>query len=173
LSHWRQEAKRRLKYDDSLYRRKDFAWVSSSFVCCFLMLCDEKFYDREQDRYLVDSWLDEGIREFGGWDSIVLWHAYPRIGLDQRNQFDFYRDMPGGMDGLRRLTRRFQARAVEVYVDYNPWDTGTRREERSDIDALVWLVECRPAGRGARKRARAAARESARSPHVLGAEVRR
>jgi len=26
---------------------------------------------------------------------------------------------------------------VKVFVDYNPWDTGTRRETTSDADALV------------------------------------
>src|SRR5262249_42583492 len=32
------------------------------------------------------------------------------------------------------------ARGVRVYIDYNPWDVGTRREDRSDIDLLVELV---------------------------------
>lgn len=141
LTLWRREAKARLNYDDSLYRRDDFAWVPSSFACCFLMLFDEKFLNRERGTYMVDEFLDEGEREFGGWDSVVLWHAYPRIGLDERNQFDFYRDMPGGLDGLREATRRFQARGVRVFLNYNPWDTGTRREEVSDIDALVRLVQ--------------------------------
>ena len=31
-------------------------------------------------------------------------------------------------------------RGVRVFVDYNPWDVGTRREPLSDIDALAELV---------------------------------
>ena len=141
LTRWREETRKRLHYDGSLYRRSDFAWVPSSYACCFLMLCDEMFYDHKQNRYEVDKWVDEGIREFGGYDSIVFWHAYPRIGLDQRNQFDFYRDMPGGLEGLRRVVGMFQARGVRVYIDYNPWDTGTRREGLADVDAVVAMVQ--------------------------------
>lgn len=141
LKRWRDDQRKRLAYSGSLYSRRDFAWVPSTFACCFLMMCDEMFYSHERGRYEVDAWLDQGIREFGGYDSIVLWHAYPRIGLDQRNQFDFYRDMPGGLEGLRKIAQTFQARGVKVYVDYNPWDTGTRREGASDVDAVVAIVK--------------------------------
>ena len=140
LARWRKEARSKLKYDGSLYSRAEFDWVPSSFACCFLMMCDEMFYDHRKGRYEVDAWIDQGMRNFGGYDSVVLWHAYPRIGLDQRNQFDFYRDMPGGLKGLLQVTRAFQARGVKVYIDYNPWDTGTRREGVADVDALVETV---------------------------------
>ena len=140
LAKWREETKARLNYDDALYRRPEFAWSASNYCCCFLMMCDETFYDPTTGRYTVDAFLDHGRREFGGYDSVVLWHAYPRIGLDQRNQFDFYRDMPGGLSGLRDVVRQFHRRGVRAYIDYNPWDTGTRREEKSDIDMLVGNV---------------------------------
>jgi len=140
LAYWREDQRKRLRYDDSLYRRPDFAWITSSFACCFLMMCDEVFYDRGQNRLQVNQWLDQGVREFGGYDSVVLWHAYPRIGLDQRNQFDFYRDMPGGLAGVRKAAQAFQARGVRVYIDYNPWDIGTRREDVPDIDAVTAMV---------------------------------
>ena len=134
------ETKAQLKYDDALYRRKEFAWSASNYCCCFLMMCDETFYDRRAGRYTVNAFLGHGRREFGGYDSVVLWHAYPRIGLDQRNQFDFYRDMPGGLSGVRDAVRQFHARGVKVYIDYNPWDGGTRREGKPDIDVLVEMV---------------------------------
>jgi formylglycine-generating enzyme required for sulfatase activity len=140
LAKWRAETKAKLKYDDELYRRKEFAWSASNYCCCFLMMCDETFYDRASGKYHLDAFLDNAGREFGGFDSVVLWHAYPRIGLDQRNQFDFYRDMPGGLNALLAVVRQFHDRGVKVYIDYNPWDTGTRREDKSDIDVLVEIV---------------------------------
>jgi formylglycine-generating enzyme required for sulfatase activity len=141
LAQWRNEVRERLRYDRSLYLRPDFNWVPASFACCFLMLCDEDFYNRKSHRWLVSEWLEDARLRFGGYDSIVLWHAYPRIGLDARNQFDYYRDAPGGIPGLRKLTGELQARGVRVYINYNPWDTGTRRENVSDLDALADLVK--------------------------------
>ena len=141
LAKWRDDARRQLHYDDALYRREDFAWVVSAFACCFVMMGDETFYDPEQGRYTVESFLKHGEQQFGGYDAVVLWHAYPRIGFDDRNQFDFYRDMPGGLRGLRGLVDELHGRGVRVFVDYNPWDTGTRREGVSDLEALARLLD--------------------------------
>jgi formylglycine-generating enzyme required for sulfatase activity len=140
LQAWREEKRRKFGYDDRLYRREDLAWTASSYSCCFAMLCDEALYSPRERRWRLAEFLDEGVREFGGYDSIVWWHAYPRIGLDDRNQFDFYRDQPGGLRGLRDLARQCHARGVRTYIDYNPWDRRTRREPLEDLDALAALV---------------------------------
>jgi len=140
LAAWRAAKRRSLNYSDALYQRPEFAWVSRCFACCFLMLCDEMFYDPARSGFRVKAFLEQGQREFGGYDAVVLWHAYPRIGFDECNQFDFYRDAPGGLTGLRRVVRALHGRGVKVFIDYNPWDTGTRREGRSDLDALVEIV---------------------------------
>jgi hypothetical protein len=67
---------------------------------------------------------------------VVLWHAYPALGIDSRNQFDFYRDVPG----LAGLVADLHGLGVKVFLDYNPWDTGTRRAGRSDGHELAALV---------------------------------
>ena len=66
----------------------------------------------------------------------MLWHAYPVIGIDDRNQFDYYRDVPG----IRELVADLQARGLRVFVNYNPWDVGTRREPVADDLAIAELV---------------------------------
>jgi sulfatase modifying factor 1 len=76
------------------------------------------------------------VRDFGGYDGIVLWHAYPVIGIDERNQFDWYRDVPG----IVELVAFLRARGVRVFVDYNPWDVGTRREPVGDAQAVREIV---------------------------------
>lgn len=141
LINWRKDAKAKLNYDDSLYKNPDFKWVQSAYNCYFLMMYDELFYDRISDKYKVDEFLNWGEKEFGRLDIVVLWHAYPRIGLDDRNQFDFYRDMPGGLTGIRNVSEQFHRRGVKVFINYNPWDAGTRREETTDVEILTDIVK--------------------------------
>src|SRR5690606_23024484 len=67
LHAWRADVRKRIRYDDSLYIRADFNWVSSCFSCCFLMLNDARFYVPSRG-YSVDSFLNQAEREFGGFD---------------------------------------------------------------------------------------------------------
>ena len=114
--------------DGRAFEREGTDWYRQAYVEAFLFMYDTHFYDRDTGRYRIDEILDDGEREFGGYDVILLWQSYPRLGIDGRNQIDFYRDMPGGLAGLRDLTARAHARGVRVFVNYNPWDIGTRRE---------------------------------------------
>src|SRR4051794_6192991 len=120
LQQWRASTRALLNFDDSLYAKPEFSWISRTFNLGFIMLCDQLFYDGD---YRLDEYLEHGKHEFGGYDALILWHAYPRIGFDDRNQFDFYRQMPGGLPRLRQLVDQCHARGVRVYIDYNPWDT--------------------------------------------------
>ncbi|MGD1042696.1 MAG: formylglycine-generating enzyme family protein, partial [Sedimentisphaerales bacterium] len=123
-----------------IYDREDLRWMSSDFTCRMCMTYDADFYDPSKDEYLIDSVLADGVKEFGGYDSIVLWHAYPRLGIDERNQFDFYRDMPGGLARIKTMVDRCHSKNVRVFIDYNPWDTGTRREAKSDYELLAEVI---------------------------------
>jgi formylglycine-generating enzyme len=132
ITRWREEA--RAGYDGSAYER--LTWPSRCFSVALVWLWDELLYDHEAERFTPERLLDEAEREFGGFDGIVLWHAYPVIGIDERNQFDFYRDVPG----IRELVAVLRERGVRVFVNYNPWDVGTRREEVDDVTAVADIV---------------------------------
>ena len=114
--------------DLGIFSRQGIEWYRSAYVEAFLFMYDTSFYDREAGRYRIDEILDDGEREFGGYDILLLWQSYPRLGIDDRNQIDYYRDIPGGLQGLRDVVDRAHARGVRVFINYNPWDIGTRRE---------------------------------------------
>jgi formylglycine-generating enzyme len=134
LHRWQEEARRRLDYDDAAYRAAP--WVSSCYAVALVWLWDERLYDHASGRFRPEGFLAEAREQFGGFDGVVLWHAYPVIGLDERNQYDFYRDVPE----LGRLVAAFQRAGVRVFIDYNPWDIGTRREPVTDAHAIAALV---------------------------------
>ena len=136
LARWRAEAIERVGYDGSSYAQPEFTWARRCFSVALAWLWDETLYDHAAGRFTPDRFLDEGVERFGGYDGIVLWHAYPVIGIDERNQFDFYRDVPE----IRELVAALHARGVRVFVDYNPWDVGTRREGTDDAAATGEIV---------------------------------
>jgi len=142
---WRErlekERKRlRSQFDTREYERQDLSWFHTAFLEYFLFAYDTSVYDRESGCYRIEELLDQGKTEFGGYDFIDLWPGYPRLGVDERNQFDFFRDMPGGFEGLKDLVRRAHRKGVRVFIPYLPWDKGTRREEKSDIEMLAEIA---------------------------------
>ncbi len=136
LREWREGARARIAYDDELYRREEFVWTQRCFSVALVWLWDERLWDFSAGCFTPERLLDEATREFGGYDAVVLWHAYPVIGVDERNQFDYYRDVPG----LRELVAFLHEHDVRVFLDYNPWDVGTRRESQDDAAATAELV---------------------------------
>jgi sulfatase modifying factor 1 len=135
LQRWRADARERHSHYGSAYDSRP-SWMSTCASIRLVWLWDERLYDRASGRFTVDESVDAVERDFGGFDAVVLRHAYPVIGLDPRNQWDFYRDMPE----LADVVARFQARGQRVFVDDNPWDSGTRRAVCDDAAELAALV---------------------------------
>lgn len=136
LAAWRAEAHNRLGYTGELYDRPETRWAQTAYAVAQVWLWDDRLFDHARQEFTVDGFLD-AVAAQGGLDGVVLWHAYPVIGIDDRNQFDFYRDVPG----LQDVIDRFHERGLRVFVDYNPWDTGTRRSARPDAEELAALVQ--------------------------------
>jgi iron(II)-dependent oxidoreductase len=119
-------------YDDA-----DTAWSDTAFRQLFLFMYDASFYDRDAGRYRTAELVERWTTSFGRVDSVLLWHAYPRLGFDARTQFDFYRQMPGGIAQLRAdVSDVLHARGIRVFVDYNPWDAGSYEELGEIVQGL-------------------------------------
>ena len=74
-------------------------------------------------------YLKKGIELFGKIDVFGIWPTWPRLGLDQRNQWDMYRDLPGGTQQLRNFIRMSRMSDTRFFIAYNPWDNSTRKED--------------------------------------------
>ena len=119
----------------------DLAWTHENFLMGFVFMWDHTFWSPDKGEYLVDSYCNTMEREFGGLQSVILWHSYPNIGIDERNQFDFFHDLPGGLDGLKKVADDFHRNGVKVFITYNPWDLDTRRPESHDFMQLAKIID--------------------------------
>ncbi|KAF4044780.1 putative FGE-sulfatase domain-containing protein [Phytophthora infestans] len=112
----------------NVYNIQQTQWTQQNSVQTFIMMNDRSIYDRETKQYTVDKDVDEMQSRVGPIDSVLIWPAYPNIGVDNRNQWDLLRDLPGGVEGVKGVIADFHRRGVRVIIPYNPWDIGTRDE---------------------------------------------
>ena len=141
LKAWRAERRTRLRYDGSQYERPELEWTQHIFSQVQLLIWDRSFYDPVKREYTVEKFLDETESRMGPIDAVLIWHVYPNIGVDERNQFDLLRDLPGGVPALRDVVRRFHARGVKVFFPILAWDTGTRDEGVPPWVAMAQLLK--------------------------------
>ncbi|MFM7195064.1 MAG: sulfatase-modifying factor protein, partial [Bacteroidota bacterium] len=115
-------------FDETMYRRKDLAWIKKAYVMHLLMAWDKSYYDSRSGNFNLAAFADRGRKLYGGDEVICLWPTWPALGMDARNQFDLYRDLPGGLAGLKALADSLRSRGTRFFIAYNPWDEGTRKE---------------------------------------------
>ncbi len=126
--------------DNVLEITPDLTWTHENFVMGFVFAWDHSLWDHRRREYMVEQYCETMEREFGGIQSVILWHSYPNLGIDEKNQFDFMRSMPWGLDGLKTIVDEFHLNGIKVFLTYNPWDLDTRRSELPDYRELASLV---------------------------------
>lgn len=126
-------------FDESLFKRNDLAWVKQAYVMHLMMAWDKDFYDVVDGKYHLNEFIKKGKKLYGGDDAICIWPTWPTLGVDQRNQFDLYRDLPGGLKHLRALADEARNMGVKFFIAYNPWDESTRSE--GHLQGLADLIK--------------------------------
>ena len=128
LKAWRMERRNLTRYDGGQFDRPELQWTQHIFSQVQLLIWDRSLYDPDKGEYTVDRFLSETENRIGPIDAVLIWHVYPNLGADDRNQFDLLRDLPGGVPGIRQMVQQFHDRGVKVFFPYLAWDTGTRDE---------------------------------------------
>ncbi len=117
------------KFDLHMYQRTDLQWIRSTYLMLLRFAWDHVYFDAlaQQSNFKRD--LAAGQKLLGGYDVFLLWPTWPRLGLDHRNQWDLYRDLPGGLKELNRQVKLAHETGTKFFISYNPWDESTRKAD--------------------------------------------
>jgi iron(II)-dependent oxidoreductase len=141
LKSWRSNRRILLRYTGNEYSRPELEWTQHVFSQVQLLVWDRSLYDAQKHDYTVERFLAEMESRIGPIDAVLIWHVYPNLGVDDRNQFDLLRDLPGGIVGVRRLVEQFHNHGVKVFFPFLAWDTGTRPEGSDPSAAMSQLIK--------------------------------
>jgi formylglycine-generating enzyme required for sulfatase activity len=141
ITHWRDERRIRIGYDGSRYEVPALKWTQTSFIQPQMMVQDRYFYDPVAAKYTVDHYLDDLENRYGGIDAVLIWPTYPNMGIDDRNQQDMIRSMPGGIEGVKGMIADFHRRGVRVLFPMMMWDQGTRDPGMPWPEAIASLMK--------------------------------
>jgi hypothetical protein len=126
--------------DPAIYQKEALRWTQTSYIQPQVHPFDQYLYDKTSHQYTVDRYLKDVKNRYGGIDAVLLWPTYTNIGVDDRNQFDYIRAMPGGMNATTQLVADFKKAGVRVLWPYNPWDTGTTTPKDTDEEVLAGII---------------------------------
>lgn len=137
---FRYKAHIRKNMDFSMYEKEDLKWYRKAVYHHLAFAYSREIFNYETQKLEVERLLDEG-EAFGGYDILVLWFVYPRLGVDARKQWDFCDDIPGGIEGINEICDKAHARGVRVMLPYNPWDAADDEALTDVLEHIAELVE--------------------------------
>jgi len=85
----------RSNFDFQYYKRPVQEKYRQRLISHFTFLYGFDIYDPDKNIFRINEFLDEGEMNFGGYDYMLLWHDYQRMGIDDRDQFDLSPISPG------------------------------------------------------------------------------
>jgi formylglycine-generating enzyme required for sulfatase activity len=127
-------------FDNTLFDRQDLQWIRDDYVIMLQFAWNKDFYDWQRQQFHYFSLLEKGSYYFGWLDVFGLWPTWPRLGVDQRNQWDLFSDLPGGLKQLRFFSLESkEMMGTKFFICYNPWDESTRKQD--PYKGMATLIE--------------------------------
>jgi len=119
-------------FDNSLYEREDLKWIRNTYAATLIMTWDDIYYDYKTGEFGMPEFVNRTRNLYGSDDFIGIWPTWPTLGIDQRNQWDLFRDLPGGTDKIKELKEKINKLGTKLFICYNPWDESTREEGHTE-----------------------------------------
>ncbi|MCG8308784.1 MAG: formylglycine-generating enzyme family protein [Cytophagales bacterium] len=118
-------------FDSSLYQREDLRWIRHAYASHLIMAWDNYYYDYVNEQFHLTDFEKRNSKWFGGDDFIGIWPTWPTLGIDRRNQWDLFRDLPDGIKAINDQRKALNELGAKLFICYNPWDESTRRESHT------------------------------------------
>jgi hypothetical protein len=132
----------RKNFDFTYYKRPGYEKYRKDFLAFHSFVYNHELYDPVKNSYRIKEFLLKAKQDYDGFDQFYLWHAYPRVGVDPRDQFDLFYDLPGGLNGLREFIEIANSLGTHVYLAYNPWDIiGRKKDMYGEMAKIVGEVK--------------------------------
>lgn len=103
-------------FDDSILQREDLKWFRSCYAVNLMMNWDTRFFDYKDGKFHVKEHLARMKKLMGGYDVYSIWPTWPALGMDQRNQWDMFRDLPGGYAKLREVSGLCHSMGTKFFI---------------------------------------------------------
>lgn len=127
----------RKNFDFPYYNTSGYERYRKHFLAYHSFVYNHMVYDPYENRFTPKRFLTKAKREFDGFDQFWFWHSYPRVGVDQRDQFDLFDDLPGGIARLKEFIATCHEMGTDVYLAYNPWDKIRKRKDMYKVQAQI------------------------------------
>lgn len=127
---WKENTRKR--YDLRKYFKSNQRWIQKNYLQHFTFAYGKEAFDYKSSKFKIKKIIEEG-KKFGGYDSIIFWHQYPRLGLDISNQWKLYKFLPQEYKSIKKIVDLCHLNNVKFFIPFKPWDV--RANESLDIHA--------------------------------------
>ena len=106
---WKSQLLQNISYKNPFYDNNEFKWTRSNYISPQIQATDLFLYNSTSNKFTLDKFISDIQTRCGQIDSVLFWPAYPNMGIDNRNQFDWLASVPGGLKALSSLVQQFRS----------------------------------------------------------------
>ena len=128
-------------FNDSLYQRKDLDYIRRSYTMHLMMAWEKNYYSAKDSAYLYTNFLNSTKKLYGGDDIFSIWPTWPVLGLDQRDQWELMKALPGGLAKQRALSDFSHANGTKYFISYNPWDDKNEKASLQTMSEYIKAID--------------------------------